>query len=112
MFVVYLITCKVCGIQYVGSTITKFRVRLNNYKCKHRKFRENDHHRKDKIEQRIFHQHFCEDGHTGEEDWVVQLIDQADTLPSLRKKEMFWQTKLNTFYPNGLNEKPVCVELD
>ena len=28
--VVYLITCRVCGIQYVGSTTTTFRSRFNN----------------------------------------------------------------------------------
>ena len=30
--VVYLISCKVCGLRYVGSTITKFRLRFNNHK--------------------------------------------------------------------------------
>ena len=30
--VVYLITCKRCVKQYVGSTITEFRKRFNNYK--------------------------------------------------------------------------------
>ena len=29
--VVYLITCKKCGIQYVGSTTTAFRTRFNNH---------------------------------------------------------------------------------
>ena len=29
--VTYLITCKVCGIQYVGSTTTTFRFRFNNH---------------------------------------------------------------------------------
>ena len=29
--VVYLLTCKVCGLQYVGSTSTKFRLRFNNH---------------------------------------------------------------------------------
>ena len=28
--VVYLNTCKKCSLQYVGSTITKFRLRFNN----------------------------------------------------------------------------------
>ena len=29
--VVYLITCKKCSLQYVGFTITKFRLRFNNH---------------------------------------------------------------------------------
>ena len=30
--VVYLLTCKVCHKQYVGSTVTSFRLRFNKYK--------------------------------------------------------------------------------
>ena len=32
--VVYLLSCKVCHAQYVGSTTTKFRVRFNNHKVR------------------------------------------------------------------------------
>ena len=110
-FVVYLISCKVCKMQYVGSTITAFRTRFNNYKSKHRKFRELFLNGMLKgasgVEQKIFHQHFCGSGHNGEANWSVQLIDHAENLPMLRRKERFWQYKLNTFYPNGLNEKEV-----
>ena len=28
--VVYLITCKYCNLQYVGNTVTQFRLRFNN----------------------------------------------------------------------------------
>ena len=35
-FVVYKIRCKTCNKQYVGSTITKFRERFNNYKSQFR----------------------------------------------------------------------------
>ena len=37
--VVYLIECNVCGVQYVGSTCTAFRLRFNNYKACSRKFK-------------------------------------------------------------------------
>ena len=36
--VVYLMECKVCGVHYVGSTCTPFRLRFNNYKACNRKF--------------------------------------------------------------------------
>ena len=36
--VVYLLECTVCGVQYVGSTSTPFRLRFNNYKACSRKF--------------------------------------------------------------------------
>ena len=32
--IVYLISCKVCGFHYVGSTTTKFRLRFNNHKSR------------------------------------------------------------------------------
>ena len=34
---IYLLTCKTCLKQYVGSTTDFFRYRWNNYKCNHRK---------------------------------------------------------------------------
>ena len=37
---VYLIKCRICGKQYNGSTVTKFRARTNNYKSTHRNFRK------------------------------------------------------------------------
>ena len=95
-------------MQYVGSTITKFRTRFNNYKSKHRKFRENYlegvH---SEVEQKIFHQHYCQGEHIGEDNWSIKLIDKSVNLPKVRRKERFWQHKLNTFYPIGLNEKEV-----
>ena len=36
--IVYLLECAVCGVQYVGSTCTPFRLRFNNYKACSRKF--------------------------------------------------------------------------
>ena len=40
--VIYLFECKKCQFKfrYVGSTVTKFRFRFNNYKSTHRKFRK------------------------------------------------------------------------
>ena len=34
---VYLLSCKICGLQYVGSTTDPFRYRWNNYKDNNRK---------------------------------------------------------------------------
>ena len=41
--IVYLIERRVCGKQYNGRTMTKFRARANNYKSAHRNFRKNKH---------------------------------------------------------------------
>ena len=62
-----------------------------------------------KIEQASFHDHFCQAGHSGISDWSLKLINQADDETSLRVKESFWQHKLKTFVPNGLNEREVYI---
>ena len=40
------------------------------------------------------------------------LYDGADNVFSLRRKELFWQYRLGTFLPKGLNERAADVELD
>ena len=63
-----------------------------------------------KFAQEKFHKHFCEEGHTGIPDWDIRLIDSAHTEKSLRSKELFWQYKLKTFDPDGLNEYDAPVD--
>ena len=38
---------------------------------------------------------------------LIALLDSADTLKELRKKEMHWMYKLKTYPPYGLNERDV-----
>ena len=110
-FVVYKLRCKVCTKQYVGSTVTKFRARFNNYKSQFGKYserkRENHPTPEKDISQASLFEHFCSGGHHGTEDWLFQLIDQADTCTRVRERESFWQHKLNSFVPYGLNEREV-----
>ena len=114
--VIYLFECKQCQYRfpYVGSTKTKFRYRINNYKSTHRKFRkkyvEKDMAvviKKSELKQKLFHEHYCSEGHQGIENWSVTLIDQVEDLDSLRKKELYWINRLNTWAPNGLNVREV-----
>ena len=104
--VVYLVTCKKCQYQYVGSTSTKFRLRFNNYKSCHQRYESNK-----KVSQELFHAHFSKEGHCGISDWEFLLIDQTEDINILRKREMFWQYKLDTFEPNGLNEREVPISI-
>ena len=82
-FVVYKIRCKTCNKQYVGSTITKFRERFNNYKSQFRKYsrlKESGCQNPGKdISQARFFEHFLSNDHGGMDDWSFQIIDQADT---------------------------------
>ena len=57
----YLLNCKVCGeVPYVEKVKNKFCYRLNNYKSKQRLFRKGNR----KVPQKLFHTHYCLDGHT------------------------------------------------
>ena len=98
-----MIFCKTCQKQYTGSS-EEFRARFNNYRCAHRNYRKNR-----KVKQESFHAHFADDIHSGEGDWEVRLIDQSDCTEDLRKGESFWQHELDTFQPNGFNEREVAL---
>ena len=58
--VVYLLGCKVCGKQYVGSTFTSFRVRFNNCKSASRRYSKGE-----VVTKADFFRHFTEANHHG-----------------------------------------------
>ena len=63
--VLYLLKRKVYGeVPYVEKAKTKLRYRFNNYKSKHRAFRKGNR----KVPQKLFHTHYCLDGHSGIEE--------------------------------------------
>ena len=100
--VVYLITCKVCGLQYVGSTSTKFRLRFNNHKSRLRA-----HSRKcniDKESDDFVYKHFHGPRHHGLRDVSVQIIDKVHNNEKLFIKEGKWAYRLQTLKPEGLND--------
>ena len=99
---VYLIECEICGEKYTGSTKAKFTSRANNYKSTQRKFVNKEAVPKQALKQKRFHEHYCSDRHNGIENWVITLIDSADTL-----KELYWMYKLKTYVPYGFNEGDV-----
>ena len=62
---------------------------------------------KEALKQKVFHEHFCSGGHNGIQDWIIALIEQVDDEKFLRQRELFWAHKLDTFYPNGLNQREI-----
>ena len=69
---IYLITCKKCKKQHVGSCITRFCTRFSNYRSCHRKFCGGH-----SVIQVSFYAHFMLDGHCGINDWRIILIDKG-----------------------------------
>jgi len=61
------------------------------------------------VPQQELHEHFDLPGHSGFADFEYTLIDQGNSLEDVRKRERFWQYKLNTFLPHGLNDREVVV---
>ena len=91
--VVYLLECTVCGVQYVGSTCTPFRLRFNNYKACNRKLNSGA-----SVPQAEFFRHFTEEGHRGFlKDISVKMIDRL--TGGNRMRESFWQYRLDCFAP-------------
>ena len=56
--VIYVISYKVCGLQYVGSTVDRFCLKWNNYKCSQRIASEGG-----TPKQNYFNQHFLRENH-------------------------------------------------
>ena len=100
--VVYLLSCKVCHAQYVGSTTTKFRLRFNNHKARFRAHSRLSFEGRNKDD--LLYRHFFGPGHHGLEDVSIQLIDRVSREESaLRVKEGQWAYRLNCIRPQGLN---------
>ena len=80
---IYLISCKVYGKQYVGSTTERFRFRWNNYKsCQRKPEGEED------CMQRYLHEHFLSKDHDGLiNDVEINFVDKTDPSDPTRKEE-------------------------
>ena len=93
-FVIYLLECYICNIQYVGKSETPFNIRLNNHRkdvknpnaipaCKH--FNRHDHdfknHRKTIIIEQLRN---------------IRTISNETLKEKLKQRENFWIMKIET----------------
>ena len=91
---IYLLTSKVCGKQYIGKTVDEFRSQWNNYKDSDREFL-----RGEEIKQTFFHEHFLKDDHHGfEKDVCICLTDKTQSSDP-RKREYYWMRILKMLAP-------------
>ena len=98
--VIYLVECKKCGKQGVGST-GEFAPRISNYIT----------HIENKHEMTCVAQHFWEQDHSVKDlsiKGIVKLVNPPRTKKAktnmLEDFECYWQARLNTFKPFGLND--------
>ena len=59
------------------------------------------------VSQAALHAHFARPDHNGFADMSFKIIDCADNLTEIKKRESFWQHRLKTFLPYGLNSRDV-----
>ena len=93
--VIYLISCRKCGIQYIGKTSQTLRSRLNNHR-----------NRLKQLCNLYLYNHFNSNNHTADDIRIMPIeevcLDPEDniTLASkLLKKEDFWMRELCSIYP-------------
>ena len=99
-----LLSCKVCGLQYVGSTTDKFRFRWNNYKENDRKALRGEEHMQPELSE-----HFAVGNHSCFlTDCSITLIDKTDGSDPTKREE-YWRKVLKTVAPYGLNTLKLMV---
>ena len=88
-------------LQYVGSTVTKFRTRFNNHKSKlnvHNKLTAEN-----KTKDNCIYRHFNQPDHQGLTDVRVRLRDKCYNEARLGDREAQWAYRLRSVHPLGLN---------
>ena len=96
--VVYLLDCRICGLQDVGESVQSFNKRMNG-------------HRSDLTKKTLLpvSQHFVSPEHSLD-DFGRSKIYIIDHNPSWKenqrqKRESFWIRALQTLHPEGINKK-------
>lgn len=92
---VYLVTCKRCGIQYVGETGNTLLIRFTQHRYNITRKKNTHTH---------LVKHFLLHGWDSVTATVIQINSRWATQQRWRAERM-WIAKLNTVYPHGLNEK-------
>ena len=101
--VVYLISCRQCGVLYVGETSQLLRCRINQHRASIRRANHTT----------LVAKHFASPGHSLD-DLEIMPIEQVTPKPQesqtsldrrRRSREEFWIRELGTLDPYGLNDK-------
>ena len=90
---VYLISCKRCGLQYVGETENALHIRMNGHRSDIRT----------KKTEKPVAAHFCQPDHSVKDLEVRGLKRSIIPARSGEEKESFWIFTLRTLAPDGMN---------
>ena len=103
-WIIYLAECTKCSIQYCGKAETSLNIRFNN----------NHKWLKDRVLTCELVDHFTKHrNHDFEKNLSITIIEQlkssslntAQKKATLKKRAKFWQAKLKTLAPHGLNAR-------
>ena len=102
-FVIYITECRLCRLQYLGRSEIAFNLRLNNHR----------NHIKRGVNSCELSEHFLHNSRSYDfgKEVTIMIIEQIKQSNIERKKEIlrateiFWQSRLNTMQPNGLNKR-------
>jgi predicted GIY-YIG superfamily endonuclease len=104
LWVIYVISCPDCQLQYVGQT-NNFRLRMNGHKSDFRLYGNG---RTDKTEAKVLYAHLAAHNRNSFNVQIVDYIDSRERTKEqlhreLDKREREWIWKLDTRSPKGLN---------
>ena len=95
--IIYLITCSKCNIQYVGETGNALRVRMNAHRYCVKSNKDTP-----------VGIHFNSKNHNASHLKIMPIEKlQTTSISDRRAREFFWQLRLGTGFPKGLNNFPV-----
>lgn len=81
--IIYKITNKYDGKIYIGQTVRTLEERMGEHKRK---------------KQTYFDKHY-----KNTNDFIVEIIDYANSIEELNEKEKYYISKFNSIFPNGYN---------
>ena len=97
---IYAITCKKCGIQYIGQTMLRLRDRFEGH------FGDVNHARQEKNVGR----HYSKPGHQGVDDMTISVLEfiknppRSEQAVTIRNRvERNWTNLFRCLAPRGLN---------
>lgn len=99
--VIYVMSCTLCKLQYVGETSRPVRDRLNDHLSAIKT---------GKLTRTAIH--FKQEDHTRSDIHIIpveQIIENTQSHTIRRQRESHWISKLCTKYPHGLNGLPLNI---